>query len=157
MLAIKNAKAKDKACKLYDEKCLNLLVTPSGGKLWRFRYKVADREKMLCLGQYPALGRAEARERQADARKLIARRKDPAIEATRAKLQRRREERASCRIIAEEWRADNIARWSQAHANRVRHRLERGLYPAIWTMPVADIDAAMVLAIPRNIASQGST
>ena len=47
MLAIKNAKAKHKACKLYDEKGLHLLVTPSGGKLWRFRYKVADREKML--------------------------------------------------------------------------------------------------------------
>ncbi|PZU60097.1 MAG: integrase [Sphingobium sp.] len=156
MLAIKYAKAKDKAYKLYDEKGLYLLVTPSGGKLWRFRYKVADREKMLCLGRYPTLGLAEARKRQADARKLIADRKDPAIEATRSKLQRKREERASFQVIAEEWLLDNTPRWSQAHASRVRHRLERDLYPAIGKMPVADIDAAMVLAILRKIEGRGS-
>jgi hypothetical protein len=33
---VKNAKPKDKPYKLSDEKGLYLLVTPSGGKLWRF-------------------------------------------------------------------------------------------------------------------------
>jgi hypothetical protein len=35
-LGVKNAKPKDKPYKLSDEKGLYLLVTPSGGKLWRF-------------------------------------------------------------------------------------------------------------------------
>jgi hypothetical protein len=38
---ILNAKAKDKAYKLPDEKGMYLLVTQTGGKLWRLNYRFA--------------------------------------------------------------------------------------------------------------------
>ena len=38
--------------KLYDEWGLFLIVTPSVGKWWRFRYKWAGKEKLLSLGTY---------------------------------------------------------------------------------------------------------
>lgn len=76
-LTIKNANAADKAYKLFDKHGLYLLVAPSGGKLWRYKYRFADREKMLCLGQYPAMGLVEAREQHAVARKLVLKRLDP--------------------------------------------------------------------------------
>ncbi|WP_456716916.1 Arm DNA-binding domain-containing protein [Bradyrhizobium sp. USDA 4353] len=34
---------------------------PAGGKLWRFRYEVDGREKLLLLGSYPLVGLAQAR------------------------------------------------------------------------------------------------
>ena len=67
---IKNAKASDKPRKLYDRDGLYLFVTPTGGKLWRGKYRVQGREKTLSLGPYPKVGLAEAREKWQDARKL---------------------------------------------------------------------------------------
>jgi hypothetical protein len=37
-MKVQKAKAKDKAVTLFDGGGLFLMVTPSGGKLWRFKY-----------------------------------------------------------------------------------------------------------------------
>ncbi|MCG2916540.1 Arm DNA-binding domain-containing protein, partial [Escherichia coli] len=47
---IDTAKPKEKAYKLADGGGLYLLVKPSGGKYWRFKYRVAGKEKLLALG-----------------------------------------------------------------------------------------------------------
>ncbi len=52
-VAIKNAKADDKAVKLFDSGGLFLLVQPAGGKWWRYKYRFAGKEKLLALGSYP--------------------------------------------------------------------------------------------------------
>lgn len=155
-LTIKNAKAIGKAYKLFDVKGLYLLISPIGGKTWRYKYNFGGREKALTLGQYPAVGLSEARERHAIARKQYLDGLDPSVEATREKLQRKREVRGTFEIIAEEWIADNTPRWSPSHAERVRNRLERDVYPAIGSMAIADIDANMVLAVLRKIEGRGS-
>ncbi|HAJ6989702.1 TPA: DUF4102 domain-containing protein [Escherichia coli] len=51
---IDTAKPKEKAYKLADGGGLYLLVKPSGGKYWRFKYRVAGKEKLLALGVYHA-------------------------------------------------------------------------------------------------------
>ena len=50
---IKNAKPADKAYKLADGGGLYLQVTPAGGKLWRLKYRVGGKEKLLSIGKYP--------------------------------------------------------------------------------------------------------
>ena len=47
---IRSAKPAATAYKLYDSEGLFLWVTPSGGKLWRFRFKAQGKEKLLSLG-----------------------------------------------------------------------------------------------------------
>lgn len=48
---IRNAKPKkDKSYKFFDEHGLFLAVPASGAKLWRFRYKLAGKEKVLAFG-----------------------------------------------------------------------------------------------------------
>ena len=44
---IKNAKGGDKLQKLYDRDGLYLAVTPTGGKLWRGKYRVNGKERSL--------------------------------------------------------------------------------------------------------------
>ena len=51
--AIKNAKAKDKAYKLYDYKGMYVLITPIGSKYFRLKYRFDDKEKTLAIGVYP--------------------------------------------------------------------------------------------------------
>jgi hypothetical protein len=51
--AIRNAKPREKPYKLFDERGLFMLVAPTGGRLWRFRYRHGGKEKLLSLGAYP--------------------------------------------------------------------------------------------------------
>ncbi|HEU4959031.1 MAG TPA: Arm DNA-binding domain-containing protein [Sphingomonas sp.] len=74
-----NSKPKAKPYKLADEKGLFLLVQPSGGMLWRMKYRVDGRdeagnpkrvEKKLALGTRLPL--KDARARRNEARHLLA-------------------------------------------------------------------------------------
>lgn len=49
-VAIRQAKPGPKAAKLSDEKGMFLLVTPAGGKLWRFKDRFEGKEKLLAMG-----------------------------------------------------------------------------------------------------------
>jgi hypothetical protein len=46
-IAIRNAKPKEKPYKLYDSGGLFILIQPSGGKWWRFKYHWLGKEKLL--------------------------------------------------------------------------------------------------------------
>jgi len=50
-IAIRNAKPKDKPYKMGDTGGLLLLVQPSGGKLWRLKYRIDGKEKRLAPGR----------------------------------------------------------------------------------------------------------
>lgn len=65
---IDTAKPKEKAYKLADGGGLYLLVKPSGGKYWRFKYRVAGKEKLLALGVYPEVTLADARAKREEAK-----------------------------------------------------------------------------------------
>jgi len=58
---LKNAKPGPKAYKLADGGGLYVLVSPSGGKAWRFNYKFNGAYKTLAIGLYPDKSIAEAR------------------------------------------------------------------------------------------------
>ncbi|MFN7225168.1 MAG: Arm DNA-binding domain-containing protein [Paracoccaceae bacterium] len=47
--------------KLPDGGGLLLFVSPSGGRLWRMRYRFGAKEKMLSFGSYPDVQLADAR------------------------------------------------------------------------------------------------
>ncbi|MFP1130794.1 tyrosine-type recombinase/integrase [Asticcacaulis sp. W401b] len=91
---IRNAKPGPKPYKLTDEKGLFLLVQPSGGMLWRMKYRIDGNddegrpkriEKKLGLGTYPEVSLKEARERRDEARRMLANGIDPAEQKQRDK------------------------------------------------------------------------
>ena len=47
-------------------------MTPTGGRLWRLRYRIGKLEKLISLGAYPGVPLKRAREKRDEARKLIA-------------------------------------------------------------------------------------
>lgn len=75
--AVRNAKPREKAFKLYDEDGLFIIVRPNGGKWWRFRYQLDGKTKELSVGTYPEIALKDARERRDQARKLVANGIDP--------------------------------------------------------------------------------
>src|ERR1700682_6610336 len=50
---VRNADPKQKAYRIPDAKGLHLFVTPSGGKLWRWKYRFNGAQKLMALGKYP--------------------------------------------------------------------------------------------------------
>ncbi|EMM1628084.1 DUF4102 domain-containing protein [Klebsiella pneumoniae] len=69
---VETSKAKDKPYKLSDGGGLYLLVNPNGSRYWRLKYRVAGKEKSLALGVYPDVSLADARQKRAGAKKVLA-------------------------------------------------------------------------------------
>jgi hypothetical protein len=86
---IRAAKPKETPYKLTDGQGLTLLVSPSGARLWRLRYRFSGREAMIALGSYPATSLREARGRRDGARKQIEAGLNPS--SLRAEARGRRE------------------------------------------------------------------
>ena len=82
-IAIRTAKATETQFKLFDEGGLFLIVKPSGGKLWRLKYRHLGKEQQLSIGRYPDVGLKEARKRRDDAREIIGKGGNPAFEKKR--------------------------------------------------------------------------
>ncbi len=52
-LKIRASRPKERSYKVWDDRGLYMLVTPAGGRLWRFKYRIGGVEKLLALGAYP--------------------------------------------------------------------------------------------------------
>ena len=72
-LAVRGAKPKAASYKVADSAGLYLLITPGGGKLWRFDYQFAGKRKTLALGKYPMKSLADARRARDDAKDHLER------------------------------------------------------------------------------------
>jgi integrase len=151
---IRAAKPLGRAYKLFDARGLYLYVTPQGSRLWRLKYRWAGREKTLSFGPYPDITLADARERQAEARKMLREGRDPASE-TRAR-RAAGAPRDHFETLAREWHGRQKERWSLRHARDVLTLLERLVFPTIGNMPINDITPPMALACLRRIEATGA-
>lgn len=85
------AQADIKPVKLFDGAGLFLLVSTTGRKWWRFKYRFAGKEAQLSLGEYPALSIAEARAKLATYRAMLAEGADPRHSVVQEKALQRSE------------------------------------------------------------------
>lgn len=154
--AIRNAKPGEKPIKLFDERGLFLLVTPTGGKWWRFRFMFDGKEKLLSLGVYPDVSLKDARERRDEARKLVANGVNPSENRKIQKTARADSIANSFEVVAREWFAKYSATWAKNHGNRIIRRFERDIFPWIGARPIAEINAPELLAAVRRIENRGA-
>jgi integrase len=158
-IAIRNAKPRLKPFKLGDSLGLFLLVQPSGGKLWRLKYRVEGREKKLAIGTYPEIGLSDARKRRDEARELIALGKDPSREKQRDKARSRIAAGNTFAAIAAEFcekrKRDGNKGWAASTASRSEYLLSRLTGP-MGGMPINEIEPADVLAAVRRIEAKGN-
>ena len=154
-VSIKKAKPADKPFKLADEKGLYLLISPTGGKLWRWDYRINGKRKTLALGAYPDVSLARARERREEARAKLADGIDPGELKQATKAMRKERAANSFEAIAREWYAKHAPGWAVGHASKILRRLERDVFPWIGGRPIAELTAPDVLAVLRRIEARG--
>lgn len=154
--AIRNAKPKDKAYKLYDEKGLFLQITTKGGKWWRFKYRYLGKEKLLALGTYPEVSLADVRGRRDDARKLLA--QTPPVDPSEVKKTQKQtlyiSQANSFELIAREWAESHFVNKSTSHKERTLRRLEVYIFPWIGRKPISEITPPDVLNAIKKPQSQ---
>lgn len=153
---VRNAKPREKAYKLGDERGLYLLVKPNGTRAWRHKYRFGEKEKLGAYGVFPEVGLAEARDRRDAARALLRAGKDPAVEAERERQAEIAAAGALFKVVALAWQADEKARWSPRHAQVVLNALHRDVFPEIGKRPVADIGGREILNMLRKIERRGA-
>ena len=154
--AVRNAKPGAKPIKLFDERGLFLIVTPSGGKWWRLKYRFDNKEKLLSLGVYPDVSLKAARIRRDELRTLLANGIDPGVH--RKVMEAAHTDRAanSFEIIAREWFAKHSPNWAPSHSDKIIKRLERDIFPWIGGRPIAEINAQEILVSLRRVEARGA-
>jgi integrase len=153
--AIKSAKPTEKPVKMTDGDGLYLLISPNGGKWWRFDYRFDSKRKTLSMGVYPQVSLRDARDRRDAARKQIANGIDPGEHRKAHKNARADAVANSFEAIANEWFTKMLPTWSPDHADKIIKRFKRDVFPWIGGKPIADLKAADVLTTVRRIEARG--
>ena len=154
---VRAAGANGKTQRLWDGGGLYLEVSPSGSKWWRLKYRHLRKERRLSLGTYPDTPLKAARERAADARKLMESGVDPSAE--RQAVQRSADEAGSnsFEALAREW-LDTVHKpaVSDAQSNRTIGRLERDVFPWIGSAQADKLTAPEILKVMRRVEARGA-
>lgn len=149
---IKRIKPRPKPFKASDGGGLFLWITPTGGKIWRWGYRYNGKAKLMALGRYPDVPLSLARERHAEARKLLAAGTDPMAERKAEKAA----EENSFKSVAGRWWEHWKHGKSPRHADYVNRRLEADILPCLGARPIAAIEAPDLVAMSKTIAQRGA-
>lgn len=148
--AVRKAIAAEKPYKLYDSGGLFLTVSPAGSKLWRMRYELGGREKLLSFGPYPDVTITAARDARDAARAELRAGRDPSLTRRVMRANAIATDRGF-EVVARAWHKLQTPRWSATHANDVLASLERLVFPRIGNIDVREITPPMVLDVVRRI------
>ena len=154
-MKVQKAKSKDKPVTLFDGGGLFLMVTPTGGKLWRFKYRFDGKEKKLAFGSYPEISLLDARQKRDEARKQLAKGIDPGA-IRKAQKQAKTEITETFEIIAREWHERFKSNWTTEYAIKIMSRLEGDVFPYIGAKPIKEIKAPELLTVLRRVEARGT-
>ena len=151
--AIKAMQPRERPYKKADGGGLYIEVYPDGAKRWRYAYTIHGKRHVAGLGVWPRVSLRVARERHADARRLIAQGIDP-VAARRAARRGPAPGADTFGHALAQWQAHKGKTWSPAHRRIVE--LVAGKYLAGFaTRPVDQITPADMLALVRDIERAG--
>ncbi len=153
---VRSAKPRPKSYKLVDANRLFLLVTPSGGKLWRWNYYYDGKQKSMAFGAYPAVSLADARAKRDEAHGLLSDGCDPAVAKKLAIEANIEASRQTFERVAREWYGNARTQWASIHAADIIRSLERDVFPTIGDLPIAHLTPPIILAVLREIEVRGA-
>lgn len=154
-LQIKASEPSLKPFKLYDQDGLYLVVTPAGGRYWRFDYRYGGKRKTLALGTWPRIGLKEARDRLSDARSQLSKGADPGMAKKIARLTRIGSERDTFEAVAREWLESRESELAEVTHHETKRRLERDAFPWLGPLVISAIGAPELLAIIKRVDQRG--
>jgi integrase len=151
-IQIKRIKPNAKPYKVSDGGGLFLWVTPSGGRIWRWTYRHEGSAKLMTLGKYPDVPLVLARERHAEARKLLATGVDPMAERKAVKAASENSFQSMANLWLEHWQDGKSPR----HVAYVKRRMEADILPCLGARPIDAIEAPELVGMTKAIEQRGA-
>jgi integrase len=178
---ISKAKAKAKQYKLFDGGGLHLVVTPAGGKFWRWSYRFNGTEQLLSVGEYPAMSLKDARISHQKWQSVLRAGLNPAVEkkaekkaeAVLVKLNRERSVLVESKTLEGSpertvWPEGSFGavqtkwfeKWSDKKAPRyvgqMRDRIDGDILPKLGHRHISDIEAPEIAQMATEIENRGA-
>ena len=160
---IRSAKSTDRDWKLSDGGGLFLQVEPTGGKLWRGKYRLQDKENLFAIGGFPQVNLAEAgaaREKAralvkqgihlADVRQQIKRRNLDALE------ERKRARESSFAKVSKAYLAEIKPVFALSSYRTKESRIRKYLSPKFDGMPMSDIGVKQIRPLLEECKAHGA-
>lgn len=126
-------------------------VTPTGSKIWRYRYRLHGQREKVTIGPYPAIGLKDANAKYLELAAMVAKGKSPAREQEREK--QRADEARTIEELATLYRADLSQRSKNTDAGR-GWIFDAYIIPKIGRYPLADITPTDVLRLLDGIRAK---
>jgi len=122
---------------------------------WRFKYRIAGREKLISFGRYPEVSLKRAREKRDEARALMVDGKDP----SEARKQAKRATGNTLQIIADEFVKYRMERATPALSPRTiqkaKGQLREFIYPRLGQKPIQEITVKDIREALQAITCEG--
>ncbi len=154
-LALKNFKPKEKLYREADSNGLCIEVTPTGSKLWRYRFYYRGKAQMMSLGKYPAVSLAQARKLRDEAKEILDTGRHPKLYKKAQKLRVALEGDNTFEKIACMWMELKQKRLNEKYATQSMDRLKKYVFPRIGAMPITEITIPDVVVVVEAIAEDG--
>ena len=164
-LQCEKALIKSKNYKIFDRGGLHLLITPAGGKLWRWSYRFDGKSKQMAFGKYPDVSLAQARIYHAQARALLANGADPMAIRKETKEEKlavlvEEEKQAAGELTFEElarkwfvwWKKDMNVRY----AANVENRLENDVIARMGRKTPGNITPVDLIELTKTTDNRGA-
>ena len=155
---IKQAKQKAKDYKLSDGGGLFLLVTKRGTKLWRVKYIINKKEKLLSLGKYPDITLSKARELREENKQLIANGIDPNELKQIAKLKQQEQEERDLNTldnITDEFFIQIEDSATPKYLKKLRSYYDNHVKSALGARPIKEVHRVDILSIVDTMQEKG--
>lgn len=150
--ALKALRPKAKPYTVADDRGLYVEVFPTGGIVWRFRYRLGGKREKLTLGKYPALTLKNARIKRDEAAQAAAMGTSPAQQKQLAKVAGA--DSTTVEQFGERFMREVVAKDRQ-DLTIPRRYLAKDILPAIGSKPVKDVTTEDVRAIIWKKKDQG--
>lgn len=151
---VKHAKPENKDYKLFDGGGLFVLVKNTGGKLWRLKYRIDGKEKLLALGSYPEISLLKARELRDTYKSEIAQGMDPAKERKEQKLAKQKvqlEAENTLNAVASEYLFKIAGDLSKGYHAKLTGYFDNNVKHVIGEMPINTVTRADILTVIEKI------
>ncbi len=152
---IRSLKPRSKSYRVGDSGWLLLEVRPTGKKAWRLKYRHANKENMISLGDYPQVSLSEARRKRDEQKEILRAGKDLSQTKKAAKAAAQQQSSNTFAAIVEEWFAENAHALTPGTVKRDMRLFRRDLAPYIGQRPIAEIEAPELLSVLKRIQARG--
>ena len=152
---IRAQKPRDRAYRVADSNGLCLEVRPSGAKAWRYRYRHAGQASMITMGEYPAMGLADARAERDRLRALVRSGANPAHVARIERLTKSERTATTFGAVGLELLEKRAKEGlSPQSVKRERRLIEKDM-AGVRDLPIAEVTAPLLLEALRKLERRG--